>query len=150
MKDIFDRSVVDETIERINSLRPDSPALWGKMNVAQMLAHCCVPYEMAFENKHKPPGRIKRFLLRKFAMDGVVSEKPYPRNAFTAPQFRIADQKEFEKERARLIGYIRKTAELGGDHFDGRDYPSFGPLARFQWNNMFYKHLDHHLSQFGA
>ena len=150
MKDIFDQSVVDETIGRIESLRPDSPALWGKMNVAQMLAHCCVPYEMVYETKHKRPGLIRRYLLRKFAMEGVVNEKPYPRNAFTAPQFRIADQKEFDTEKARLIAYIRKTADLGRMHFDGKDYPSFGPLALYQWNNMFYKHLDHHLSQFGV
>lgn len=150
MKDIFDAAVVEEVVSRIESLRPDSPAHWGKMNVSQMLAHCCVPYEIALENKHKRPGAIKRFLLRKFAMEGVVNEKPYPHNAFTAPQFRISDQKEFETEKARLIGYIRKTADLGGDYFDGREYPSFGVMAMYQWNNMFYKHLDHHLTQFGA
>ena len=34
--------------------------------------------------------------------------------------------------------------------FEGKESNSFGPLTKGEWNNMFYKHLDHHLSQFGV
>jgi hypothetical protein len=80
----------------------------------------------------------------------VVDEKPYRRSLPTAPAFRIVDEREFEKERARLLGYIQRTAELGESHFHGRDYPSFGSLTKQEWSNLFYKHLDHHLTQFGV
>jgi hypothetical protein len=40
--------------------------------------------------------------------------------------------------------------ELGEEHFDNKDYRSFGRLNVKEWNAMFYKHLDHHLSQFGV
>ena len=50
----------------------------------------------------------------------------------------------------RLIDYINRTQQLGENHFDGKESHSFGPLTKTEWNNMFYKHLDHHLAQFGA
>lgn len=150
MKDIFDSEVAREVTDRIRSLGPDTQPEWGKMSVGQMLAHCCVPYEMAIEDKHPKAGPVARFLLRAFVKPGVVGEKPYRRNTPTAPAFRITDQRDFERERDRLIGYVERAAELGGDHFDGLESPSFGPLTRSEWNNLFYKHIDHHLTQFGV
>ena len=150
MKDIFDPAVTDEQIRRIRTLTPDTRALWGRMNAAQMLAHVCVSYEMVYEDKHRRPGILLRTLLRAFVKSGVVSEKPYPRSAPTAPAFRITGPRDFERERDRLIDYLRRTQELGGDHFDGKESHSFGPLTRVEWNNLFYKHLDHHLTQFGV
>lgn len=150
MKNIFDPQVTAELIERINQLKPESPALWGKMYVDQMLAHCCVAYEMAFTNKHPKPNAFMRFLLKAFVKKGVVNEVPYQRNLRTAPVFIIADRKNFEEEKARLIKYLEHTLSLGRDHFEGKESLSFGPMTAEEWNNQFYKHLDHHLSQFGV
>lgn len=150
MKDIFDQQVAREVVERIRSLAPDSQPQWGRMSVAQMLAHCCVPYEMVYEDKHRRPGKVGRLLLRTFVKRGVVNEKPYRRNLPTAPAFRISDERDFVRERDRLAAYVERTAELGASHFDGRESLSFGPLTRTEWNNLFYKHLDHHLTQFGV
>lgn len=150
MKDIFDASVTEEMIRRIEALTPDTRPLWGKMNASQMLAHVNVSYEMVYEDKHKRPGALARLLLRTFVKQGVVGEKPYPKGAMTAPAFRIADERDFDAEKARLIAYLRRTQALGGDHFDGKESHSFGPLTRTEWSNLFYKHLDHHLTQFGV
>ena len=150
MKSVFDAVVVDEITHRIRSLATDSQPLWGAMDVARMLAHLCVPYEIVFEDIHPEPGALKRFLLRTFVKSGVVGEKPYRRSLPTARAFRITEEREFERERERLLGYIQRTAEFGEVHFDGRDYPSFGPLTKREWNNLFFKHLDHHLTQFGV
>ncbi|WP_337994864.1 hypothetical protein [Polaribacter ponticola] len=49
-----------------------------------------------------------------------------------------------------MIGFILKTQELGADYFDGKESHSFGKLTEKEWNNTFYKHLDHHLTQFGV
>ena len=54
----------------------------------------------------------------------------------------------FETEKARLIDYIEKTQQLGEAHFDNKESHSFGVLTKTEWNNMFYKHLNHHLNQF--
>ena len=80
----------------------------------------------------------------------VVNDTPYKHSLKTAPAFKILDTKNFEEERNRLIAYIQKTQSLGADYFDGKTSHSFGALNKNEWNNMFYKHLDHHLSQFGV
>jgi hypothetical protein len=101
---------------------------WGKMTVAQMLAHCNVTYEMLYENKHPRPNGLVKFMLKLFVKKGVVNEVPYPKNSRTAPQFVILETKEFEKEKARLIDYIYKTQQLGASYFEGKESHSFGRL----------------------
>ena len=150
MKDIFEKSVTDEIISRILKLKPDTMPQWGKMSAPQMLAHCNVPYEMVYENKHKKPGAFKKLLLRIFVKEIVVGEKPYKRDSPTPPEFLVRDEKNFESEKNRLISHLEKTQQLGRAWFEGRESHSFGKLNAQQWNNMFYKHLDHHLLQFGV
>jgi len=151
MTDVFDPSAARAFVERIRALEPRSPPLWGTMDVARMLAHCSVPYELAFqEGGHPRPGAVKRLLLRLVVKPGVVNEKPYRKGLPTAPEFRIEDAREFGDEQDRLAGYVERTARLGRGHFEGRDYPNFGPLTAREWNNLFAKHLDHHLRQFGV
>ncbi|MEA1851129.1 MULTISPECIES: DinB family protein [Chryseobacterium] len=151
MENIFDVKVVQNYIDRINTLTPETQPLWGKMSVDQMLAHCNVSYEMVYEpEKHRKPGSIAKFILKTFVKSKVVGEKGYPKNSPTAPQFIIADRKNFEEEKKRLIGFIQKTQQLGETAFDGKESFSFGKLKAREWNNMFAKHLNHHLAQFGV
>ncbi|MCP4442220.1 MAG: DUF1569 domain-containing protein [Aureispira sp.] len=150
MKSVFLENDVQEVLARINKLSPDSKAVWGKMNPAQMLAHCNVTYEMAYEDKHKKPNFFVKFMLKLAVKKAVVGPKPYPKNSPTAPQFKVPAQKDFEAEKKRLIDYINKTKDLGAAHFEGKESHSFGPLNKDEWNAMFYKHLDHHLTQFGV
>jgi len=151
MKNIFDKAITEEVIDRINKLTPETPAKWGKMNVAQMLAHSNVTYEMIYEpEKHPKPKGFKRFILKLIVKPLVVSDKVYKENNPTAPAFIIASEREFEFEKARLIDFLNRTQELGGSHFDGKESNSFGTLKTNEWNAMFYKHLDHHLRQFNV
>ncbi len=150
MKNIFNQNDVGEIIKRINNLQPDSQGLWGKMGVAQMLAHCNVSYEFVYENKHPKPNMFMKFILKILVKKKVVSEEPYKHNNPTAPAFIIKDNKDFNAEKTRLINYINKTRELGEAYFDNKVSHSFGALTKTEWNNMFSKHLDHHLRQFGV
>lgn len=150
LPNIFTKEVAERVIDRINKLTPSSQPSWGKMNVAQMLAHCCVAYEMVYTDKHPKPGFFMRFILKSFVKKMVVSDKPYPKSSKTAPAFLITNEKDFETEKKRLVDYIRETQVLGAYIFDGKFSHSFGPLSDNEWNNMFYKHLDHHLKQFGV
>lgn len=150
MKNIFDKSVSEEIIGRINKLNPDSKPKWGKMKVDQMLAHCNVTYELVYDDKHSKPKGFKKWMLKTFIKKFVVSEKPYKKNGRTVPEFLVTNEKDFKKEKNRLNSYILKTQDLGSECFDNRESHSFGNLTKTEWNNMFYKHLDHHLSQFGV
>ncbi|MFT6843369.1 MAG: hypothetical protein ACJASR_002147 [Psychroserpens sp.] len=150
MKDIFDETVSNEIIERINLLTPNSERKWGKMTVDQMLAHCNVTYELIYDNKHPKPKGLKKWILKTIVKNFVVSKKPYKRNGRTAPQFLVTDIKDFKKEKDRLNSYIIKTQKLGGEYFDNKESHSFEKLTKTEWNNMIYKHLNHHLKQFGV
>lgn len=150
MTNIFQEAGTATFINRIQKLTPESQPQWGKMSVAQMLAHCNVTYEMIYENKHPKPNAFTRFLLKAFVKNIVVGEKPYKRNGQTAPAFIIKDEKQFEAEKSRLINYITQTQQLGEVHFDGKESLSFGKLNKKEWNTMMSKHLDHHLTQFGV
>ena len=148
--DIFTKEVSEQLISRIEQLTPASAPSWGKMDVAQMLAHCNVTYELIYDNKHPKPNPVMRFILKAFIKKTVVNEVPYKQGSPTAPAFLIKGSRDFEKEKNRLVAHIRQTRDLGAAHFDLKESHSFGPLKLEEWNNMFYKHLDHHLKQFGV
>lgn len=150
IENIFDKDGLRVLVSRIQALKPDSQRKWGKMNVAQMLAHCNVGFELAYESKHPAPGRFKRFMLKTFVKKGVVNEVPYKKNSPTASVFKVASEQNFIVEQQRLISFLERTHNLSSAHFEGKAYVSFGRLTSTEWNNLFAKHLDHHLTQFGV
>lgn len=150
MKNTFDPQVTKEVIGRINNLTKDTQPKWGKMSVGQMLAHLCISYEMVYTDKHSRPNGFMRFLLKAFLKNTIVGEKPYKKNSRTAPAFMITDQRDFDTEKTRLIAFVEKTEKLGASHFEQKESNSLGKLTSKEWSNMFYKHADHHLRQFGV
>jgi Protein of unknown function (DUF1569) len=148
---IFEKNVTDVLIGRINRLNENTAAQWGKMNVAQMLAHCSVTYEMIFENKHQAPNFLVKFILKTFVKKRLTdATTPYEKNSGTAPAFVIKGERNFEEEKKRLIDYLQRTQVLGEKHFDGKQSLSFGNLTQKEWSNLMYKHIHHHLTQFGV
>lgn len=89
-------------------------------------------------------------MIKLFAKNLVVGPKPYKKNMRTAPEFLIIDERDFETEKQKMIENIEKTQKLGAAHFEGKESHAFGPLTEKEWNTLFYKHLDHHLLQFGV
>lgn len=151
IKNIFTTEGANEVVHRIHDLQNTTPAKWGTMNVAQMLAHCNVPYAYTFEpEQFKKPGFFMKLMMKAFVKKIVTSPKPYKQNERTAPEFVISNERDFETEKAKLISNILKTQELGAQYFEGRENFSFGKMTATEWNTMYYKHLDHHLRQFGV
>jgi hypothetical protein len=105
---------------------------------------------MAYTDKHPKPNAFMKFILKMLVKDKVVGPKPYKRNTPTAPAFIIKGERDLDTEKALLIGYLNQTLELGEAYFDNKESGSFGTLSTGEWNTMFYKHLDHHLTQFGV
>lgn len=150
IQDIFSPAVVDELVARIDRLRPDTRPVWGKMTVDQMLAHVNVSYIMVYEQTIPRPNPLMRWVLKTIVKQKVVGPAPYARGTPTAPAFRMTGTKDFDAEKAKLIAYLRRVAGEGRATFDGRESHSFGPLSADEWSTLFYKHLDHHLTQFGV
>lgn len=147
---IFSAETVQSLENRINKIDPALPPQWGKMNAAQMIAHLNVMYEMAYEDNHPNPNPFMRFILKAFVKKMVVGDTPYPKNGQTAPAFVIKDARDFEAEKKRLIQYLHKSLDIGRAAHEQRLYRSFGKMTSEEWNTMFYKHIDHHLTQFAV
>jgi len=150
MKDIFNQNTVDELLTRLHILDDKTRPLWGKMDVAQMLAHLNIQYEMVYDDIHKRPPFLVRGALTLLVKQFVTGEKPYKKNGRTSSLFLVKASKDFMIEKERLIHYLKKTQQLGKPYFEGKESFSFGKLSAKEWNNLFYKHIDHHLEQFGV
>ena len=87
--------------------------------------------------------------MKLFIKNGIVNEKSYPQNSRTAPEFIIADKRDFDLEKSKYIKNVRETEVHGAAYFEGKENPSMGKLTAVEWNNMFYKHTNHHFDQFG-
>ncbi|MEN9511440.1 MAG: hypothetical protein RLZZ370_1259 [Bacteroidota bacterium] len=120
------------------------------MNVSQMLAHCCIPFEQALNMRHDGPNLLMKLMLRLFFRKSMVNEVPYRQNLPTAPSFVIDDERSLEAERFRLKQLLETFSEQGKAHFEGKKQITLGRLKSGEWNNLMYKHLDHHLRQFGV
>lgn len=149
MKNLYDKSTEEEILRRVDSLRPDSERLWGKMTVAQMLAHCSVAMEVVMGRQNPPRIFIGR-LLSPFLKKTYYEPAPFRRNSPTAPMFVIAGDKDFEKERTHLKALIREFANGGPEKCTRHPHAFFGTFNPEQWSIATYKHFDHHLRQFGA
>jgi hypothetical protein len=147
MKNLANESDRRAITARINALTADSKARWGQMDVGQMLAHCQRPLELAISNP-KPPRNLLGRLLGSFAKAGVYGEKPYKKNGYTPPPFKIIGPQEFAANKEKLLTLIERfPKEISGVELT---HPFFGPLAKEEWGWGQYKHLDHHLQQFGV
>jgi len=149
MKTLFDSNAYAEINQRIDKLRPDSQRQWGKMDVAQMLAHCVGPMEMAIGNK-KPKRQLLGQLIGWLAIKDYLSDKPFKPNLPTADGFKVADPREFDREKTKLKTLIREFHEGGEASATTHPHSFFGQLTQKQWGETQYKHIDHHLRQFGV
>ena len=151
MQNVFDAKDAQEYINRINNLTPKTQRKWGKMSVDQVLAHLNVAYDLTFTPEKFPkPNFIAKFLLSRFVKPKITNEIPYKQSLPTSPAFIIADERNFEEEKAKLIGNIQRVQQLGREAFEGKENINFGKMTAQCWNNMFAKHLNHHLEQFGV
>lgn len=149
MKTVFETSDRESILQRLAALQPDSPRQWGKMNPAQMLCHCSLALETGTGDrpmKQKFIGKVLMPFLRK----SILGEKPFSKNAPTDPTFVVANEREFETERTRLQDLIRRFVERGTAAAGTQTHAFFGKMTGQEWGELTYKHLDHHLRQFGA
>lgn len=148
---IYLQETTDSLAARISALTNETPALWGKMNAGQMLSHCCVAYQQVLGENTDKPGMFMKWLLKTFFKQSMVNEVPYKPNLPTGPTFiRLNQDFDIETEKQNLIAYVQKIQELGPDGLSAKSSLTLGKLTAIEWNNLLYKHIDHHLRQFGV
>ncbi|QHI36600.1 hypothetical protein IMCC3317_19630 [Kordia antarctica] len=151
MKSLFDASAHSEIVSRIENLTSTSTPSWGKMSVGQMCTHCQMPLEVALQKRTlsgKKPGFMKR-LVFKLYKPVMYNEKPWSKNLPTVRDFVVREDKEVETEKVKLLELIT-TFHGQKEAKEWPAHPLFGKFTHEQWGKMQYKHLDHHLNQFGV
>ena len=146
VKNLFDTTVKQEIIDRINKLTPQSQRQWGKMDAAQMLAHCQMPLGVAV-GKHKLKRNFFLSLIGPLFKKQLYNDKPFKRSLPTDKSFIMTDPKDFEKEKEGLLQMINSFSETT---MSDEPHPFFGKLTKEEWSKGTWKHLDHHLQQFGV
>ena len=149
MKSLFDPAVFQHTVGRIEALQPSAPRQWGKMTPARMLEHSTRAMEMACGKGPQKQALIGKLIGWIFFKD-FAGEKPFPKNSPTGPDLIIQDDPNFDAARKRLLGVMREFQALGERGCDGNVHGFFGKMSGAEWGVTQYKHLDHHLRQFGA
>jgi len=139
----------DEMLARIGSVRPDSARQWGKMDVAQMLAHCQAPLRVATGEKTIQRGLVG-VLFGGIAKKKLAGPEPFGKNLPTDKSFRVVDPRDFGRERDALVLIVRTFGERGAAGLTKEPHPFFGKLETPEWEALMWKHLDHHLRQFSA
>jgi hypothetical protein len=148
MKNLFQASAAEEIGRRIAALTPDSQPQWGKMNVAQMMAHCSAGLELASGDRRPPralAGRLIGWAIKPLVLR---DDEPMRRNSPTVEGLVVSDQRDLKIERARLLELINRFVAAGANGCTTYPHSFFGPLTPDEWAILMYKHLDHHLRQF--
>ena len=150
MKNLFEAARVEEVKQRIASMKPDSARQWGTMKPAQALEHCSRGMETALGDK-KPPrvfiGRILGPIVKPKVME---NDEPLRRTSPTAKILIVQDERDLETERTRLRWLIDRFVSAGPAGCTTHPHAFFGQLTPDEWAILMYKHLDHHLRQFGV
>lgn len=146
IKNLLDPKVKNDVIGRINRLTSATQRRWGVMEVAQMLAHLQARFAVAFGTDHLKGNFFIR-LVAPLIKGMLYNDKPYKKNLATDKTFKISDHREFAKEKEGLISMINSfyVETLRKD-----SHPYFGKLTPEQWGKASWKHIDHHLRQFGV
>jgi len=148
MKSLFDPETQSEIVGRINSLSSRHTALWGKMNVYQMVKHCVLA-ERHYHGQLPVDASAGLNLADgpKWLNLLLGDDQPMRQNAPTNKAFVVEEvdgdlEAEIVAWKAYITAYKLYNAKKYSHWF-------FGDMTRQQLGELAYKHNDHHLRQFG-
>ncbi len=146
---MYSPEVYQDCLNRIEKLISESRPQWGSMSAAQMLAHCAEIQEVSNGKELKNTPFIAK-LFKGMIRNMVVNEQPYPKSTRTHPQYKQTTDKDFETEKKRLLDSLDKFVNMDEEEAKQIKHPLFGKMTPEEKGWSTYKHLDHHLSQFGV
>jgi len=150
MKNLFNEKERDELIKRLSNISETHLPRWGKMNVHQAVVHMTDPLRCAIGDRPVP---LNPSILSKWPINKPISQYlPWPKGAPTAPEFiqgiKGSPTTEFEKDKQELILTIHRFCQ----YQNSKPFPiqpTFGKLNNMEWSRLMWRHINHHLTQFG-
>ena len=152
MKNILESSTLKEIESRIISLNENSPRLWGKMTVNEMICHCSDQIKMGVGIL--PTKYIGNFFLKTLVKHLILLGMPAPKGKVeTVPELKqgIGGTKPtaFEDDKKILLSLVKEFKNIAEEK-PNQVHPAFGRMNTKQWARLCYLHLNHHLKQFSA
>lgn len=147
MQTIWDRAVRQDILTRFGRLTPDGKPGWGKMSAGQMMRHCTVALDM-FTGAAKvapKPGPLRNSLLRYL----IIHVMPWPNGAPTAPELIMPEYRGNWENDLRALSRSLEEIAARGPSGSFEEHPAFGRLSGKSMGVLVWRHLDHHLRQFG-
>ena len=143
---LHDANVRSGIETRVRRLTPETRGRWGKMSVDQMLWHVNQAMAAAVGEIDQPDGKPP---LPRGVMKFLVLKLPWVRNAPTLPGFVAKASHDFDAEKQRCLRLVKALADRP---IEGvwMEHPLFGAMTGADVSRLHAKHLDHHLTQFGA
>ncbi|HEV8368809.1 MAG TPA: DUF1569 domain-containing protein [Pyrinomonadaceae bacterium] len=148
MRSILNESDLAEIGSRVRSLSVSSTRRWGKMDVTGMLQHLSLSARMTLGELPVPSAKKRAFQV--FPLKHLILYVlPFPKGAPTAQELKPDVAVSLEEERSAVLELLERIS-TGPREGAGPNHPLFGPLTWREWGVATYKHVDHHLRQFGA
>lgn len=147
MKNLFEEPVYHEIRERLEKLSESSERLWGKMTHGQMLHHCQGPFNILLGKDDY--GMKTNWLAILIFKKSLYNDKPWRKNLPTAKFLKETEPRDFASEKKKLIALLEEFHSQRNRE-EWPEHPGFGKFTKQQYGQMQYKHLDHHLRQFGV
>lgn len=149
MKTLFDKMTNDIIISRMEKLKPSSKAEWGNMDAAKMLAHLDLSFQANFGEIVLKRDLLLSSIFKPLARKILLGEKPFWKNMPTDKKLIPKEPIDFYTEQQKVIEMIRKYVTSGPEIISKNKHNILGKITPEQSAFISYKHLDHHLRQFG-
>jgi hypothetical protein len=147
MKSIWQKAARQELHDRLGNLAWDHPAAWGKFTAPKMVCHLADSLKMAMGDLKVAPKRlpIRYTPLKQF----IIFVAPFPKGATTAPELLVRAPREWTNDIEDVRALLARAASARlTDTWP--EHPAFGKLSKRAWGVLIFRHMDHHLKQFGA
>lgn len=147
MKSIFNAQDHRELQDRVQRLTTAQKPQWGKMTPVHMVAHLTDSLRMASGELEVAPKKVPfRYSPLK---ELVLYLLPMPKGLPTAPELIARKPGDWTGEVADLRDQLNSLVQRGPEAL-APTHPAFGTLSAKQWGVLIYRHMDHHLRQFGV
>lgn len=150
MKNIYNPQTIIEFKNRIEKIEESSVALWGKMNAYQMLKHCTENDKMLLREKGYKRLFIGRLFGKMALNSNIKNEEPLARNSPTHPDLKFDGSGDLEAQKREWINVLDRYPRSKPKFETTFIHPFFGKMTEVQISKFAFKHIDHHLSQFGV
>jgi hypothetical protein len=147
MKSIWQEETQRELHDRVGRLAWDGRAAWGRFTAPKMVCHLADSLKMAMGDLKVAPKAlpIRYPPLKQF----IVYLAPFPKGMPTAPELLAREPREWAADVADLQALLDRAASARTTD-TWPEHPAFGKLSTRGWGVLIFRHMDHHLKQFGA